>query len=159
MIVEKVWLPFRRQHRSIISSNHVLECRDTFTNLCVFSPFFCLHYSWWFLTDKFTPPLPNLLLNTSIPHTHLKYNKYINCKYLTKNNQQSLLVFCLSGLDLLEAKASKGMHQVCIEKSPDHHYIRAENSSTGCGFCKMLWYCSILFYFELDRLILNQRKK
>ena len=29
-------------------------------------------------------------------------------------------------------------------------YIRAENSSTGCmnilhGFCKMLWYCSILF--------------
>ena len=35
-------------------------------------------------------------------------------------------------------------------------YIRAENSSTGCtnilrGFCKMLWYCSILF-------ILNQQK-
>ena len=47
----------------------------------------------------------------------------------------------------LEAKAFKGMHQVCIEKSPHltatYPHIRAENSSTGCtsihrGFCKML---------------------
>ena len=42
-------------------------------------------------------------------------------------------------------------------------YIRAENSSTVCmsihrGFCKMLWYCRILFYFESVRSILNQRK-
>ena len=45
----------------------------------------------------------------------------------------------------LEAKASKGMHQVSMEKSPDRHYpyIRAENNSTDCtsihrGFYKML---------------------
>ena len=49
------------------------------------------------------------------------------------------------------------MHQVCIENhlAANYPYIRAENSSTDCtsivhhGFCKMLWYCSILF-------ILNQ---
>ena len=47
---------------------------------------------------------------------------------------------------ILEAKASKGMHHVCIEKSPDrvtYPYILAENSSTGCtivhrGLCKMI---------------------
>ena len=45
----------------------------------------------------------------------------------------------------LEVKASKGMHKVCIEKSPDRHlsihpHIRTENSSTGCtvGFVKCL---------------------
>ena len=46
----------------------------------------------------------------------------------------------------LEAKASKGMHQVCIEinhLTATYPYIRAENSSTGCtskhvrGFCKL----------------------
>ena len=26
------------------------------------------------------------------------------------------------------------------------------------GFCKMIWYCSILFYFESFRSIMNQRK-
>ena len=41
----------------------------------------------------------------------------------------------------LEAKASKGMHQLCIEKSPDR--CAEKNSSIGCtcihrGFCKML---------------------
>ena len=41
-------------------------------------------------------------------------------------------------------------------------YIRAVNSSTGCtsihhGFCKMLWYCSILFYIESVRSVVNQR--
>ena len=41
-------------------------------------------------------------------------------------------------------------------------YIRIENSSTGCtsihrGFCKMLWYCSILFYFESVRSIVNKK--
>ena len=44
-----------------------------------------------------------------------------------------------------------------------YSYIRTENSSTGCtnilrGFCKMLWYCSILFYFESVRSVVNQWK-
>ena len=38
-----------------------------------------------------------------------------------------------------------------------------ENSSTGCmsihrEICKILSYCSILFYFETVRSIVNQRK-
>ena len=42
-------------------------------------------------------------------------------------------------------------------------HIRVENSPTSCtsihrGFCKMLWYCGILFYFESVRPIENQRK-
>ena len=41
---------------------------------------------------------------------------------------------------LLEAKAAKGIHQVCIEKAPDRHVFI---HSTGCmsilrRFCKML---------------------
>ena len=51
----------------------------------------------------------------------------------------------ISLVHFLEAKASKGMHQVCIEKSPDasYPYIRTDNSSTGCmsmlpRVCKML---------------------
>ena len=45
----------------------------------------------------------------------------------------------------------------------NYPYIRAENSSTGWtsihrGFCKMLWYCSILFYFESGLSIVNQWK-
>ena len=66
----------------------------------------------------------------------------------------------------LEAKASKGMHQVCIEKSPDLYLsiIHAENRSTGCtsihrGVCKLLRYCSILFYFESVQSIMNQLRK
>ena len=49
-----------------------------------------------------------------------------------------------SYISLIEAKTSKGMHQVCIV------YIRTENSSTGCvGFVK---------YFDIAVfcLILNQ---
>ena len=41
-----------------------------------------------------------------------------------KNVSPSVLGASLSGLytsTLFEAKASKGMHQVCIEKSPDRH--------------------------------------
>ena len=42
-------------------------------------------------------------------------------------------------------------------------YIPAENSSTGCTsihlwVCKMLWYCSVLFYFESVQSIVNQTK-
>ena len=45
-----------------------------------------------------------------------------------------------------------------------YSYILAENSSTGFtsihrGLCKMLWYCSILFYFESVLSIVNLRKE
>ena len=59
----------------------------------------------------------------------------------------------------LEAKASKGMHQVCIKKSPDSHLsihprwkqFHWLNTSILWGFLYNInpWYCSILF-------ILNQ---
>ena len=66
------------------------------------------------------------------------------------------------------AKASKSMHQVCIEKSPNRHlhfpYIRAENSSTACtsiylGFCKMLWYYPILFILNQSGQLWIKEKK
>ena len=57
------------------------------------------------------------------------------------------------------AKASKGMHQVCFEKSPDRYYpyIYTKNSSTGCtsihcGFIKcfdIAVFCFILNQFGL----------
>ena len=52
------------------------------------------------------------------------------------------IAFCLLNCDLL------GVFKNHL--TADYLYIRADNSSTDCtnilyGFCKMLWYCNILF--------------
>ena len=67
----------------------------------------------------------------------------------------------------MEAKASKCIQPGLYWKNyltAAYLYIRTENSSTGCtnilrGFCKMLWYCSILFILNQSRQLWIKQKK
>ena len=78
-----------------------------------------------------------ILLSVVQNHLFCIINLWMSCVYMWKH--QEIRKNCTKDSLLykfLEVKASNGMHQVCIEKSPDRHfypYIRTENSSTSCG--------------------------
>ena len=78
--------------------------------------------------------------------------------YITSSFTHFIMFFwCLRyKTDFSEAKASKGMHQFCIEKSPDRHF-----SIHPC-WKKFHWRILILQYFvhfESVWSVVNQRKK